>query len=134
MTRLRDVLLPVLRSRFARMEIRFGTPPEPIAVFAAAHPQVGEVSVFDAGEEARVHIGRIAHAHFCGLPKADTEREQLENTTEDVVDFLAELFSDRVVLHESTDGRTGGWKRLAAYERPIATEGMRLYRWSGPVT
>src|SRR6478609_2869103 len=91
--------------------MRFGEPPDPVVVFSALHREVGDVSVHDAGDDATIHIGSITHGHISAYPKAATEQEQFEQVTEEVVDFLRDLFSDRVVLHCSADGRSGGWKR-----------------------
>jgi len=61
---IRDVLLPKLMDRFPGRGIRTGTPPGPIAVFPASHPEVGDLSIYDDVEEATVSIGMITHGHY----------------------------------------------------------------------
>ncbi|MHC9539942.1 MAG: hypothetical protein AB9903_10520 [Vulcanimicrobiota bacterium] len=60
---IRDVLLPKLMDRFPGRGLRTGAPPGLIAVFPAAHPEVGDLTIYDDGEEATVCIGTITHGH-----------------------------------------------------------------------
>ena len=61
---IRDVLGPALRERFASRTFTTDVPPNPIAVFSAAHSEVGDVSIWDDGDEATVSIGGISHGHY----------------------------------------------------------------------
>ena len=61
---IRDVLVPMLVEHFKDRGLTLGEPPDPIAVFPAAHPLVGEVRIADRGTSADVAVGDIAYDHF----------------------------------------------------------------------
>lgn len=108
---IRDVLVADLRLRFAARSRRFGSPPAPVVVFPAAHPEVGDLSVCDGDDEATVAIGRLTHGHFNPYDSTLTEQEIAERVTSEVADFLADVFADRVVVWVASDRRVGGWCR-----------------------
>ena len=79
----------MLVSRFKDRGLTLGEPPNPIAVFPAAHPLVGEVRISDRGTSADVAVGDIAYDHF--FNPYDEERgtaEAVEGIAKDVVRFL----------------------------------------------
>lgn len=131
---IRDCLIPALKREFDGWEIQFGTPPQAIAIFAAAQPDVGRVLIYDEGDEARVLIEKISHGHFNPYDEKLSESQRDEIVTEDVIEFLRALFSDRVLLHCASDGRVGGWMRTdLAHDRPVElSKGQRYFLWSRP--
>ena len=109
---IRNYLVPARKKEFSGWEISFGDPPQPIATFPACQEAVGKVLVYDDGQEATVCIEKLTHGHFNPFDEILTENERAKIITEDVVNFLKALFSDRVLLHTSTVNRVGGWIRL----------------------
>src|SRR5258707_9614723 len=109
---IRDRLIPAFKREFASWEIVFDSPPQPIATFPAAQAAVGRVLIYDDGDEATVLIENITHGHFNPYDEKLSDAQRDEIVTEDVINFLKALFSDRVLLHSSADNRTGGWTRL----------------------
>src|SRR5688572_20645563 len=101
---IRDRLIPALKREFAGWEIQFDSPPQAIATFPSAQPNVGRVLVYDHGHEATVLIEKITHGHFNPYDDELSESERDEMVTDDVIDFLKALFSDRVLLHSRADG------------------------------
>jgi hypothetical protein len=51
---IRDVLLPALQSRFPSRGFRADASPNAIGSFPSAHEQVGDVTIWDDGDEATV--------------------------------------------------------------------------------
>lgn len=130
---IRDCLVPALKSEFAGWEITFDAPPQPIATFPAAQSDVGRVLVYDDGDEATVLIEKITHGHFNPYDEKLSEVQRDQTVTEDVVDFLKALFSDRVLLHAGPDGRVGGWTRLDLNDGPVElSPSERYFLWSRP--
>jgi hypothetical protein len=133
---IKDVLVPELSRRFAGLGSFTGTPPEPIAIFPAKHPDVGNVTVYDDGDEATVRIEKITHGHFSSYDESLSEAERDRWVTKCVFDFLDDLFADKVLLWVSESGRSGGWKVLRESLKPAdVREGgdIRFFVWSGPV-
>ena len=129
-----DTLLPALHERFPDRGLQSGSSPNEVAVFPAAHPEVGNVSIWDDGDEATVGIGEITHGHFNPYDDSLTSEQIAKRVTEDVIEFLQALFNDRVLLWKSRDGGSGGWRILAHNTDGSLMEGDDLtYLWSGPV-
>lgn len=130
---IRDRLIPALKSEFAGWEIAFDAPPQPIATFPAAQKAVGKVLIYDDGEEATIYIENITHGHFSPYNETLSEGQRDKIVTDDVIDFLKALFSDRVLLHSSADNHIGGWTRLDLKEGPVElSESFRYFLWSHP--
>jgi hypothetical protein len=55
-----EKLIPRLKERFPDRPMKIGSPPEAIAVFAAAHPDVGDVQIFDDGSNTKT-LNRDSH-------------------------------------------------------------------------
>jgi hypothetical protein len=142
-----DVLLAALIERFGDRGLRTGTPPEPIAVFAPKHPEVGEVSVSalavgpsSIGEtvSATVAIGEIIVDSFRNFDSHLSLGQKAERVTKDIVRFLEELFADRLLFWKATDYRGGGgWRERGSsgHTDPLVLDDRtyRTYLWSAPL-
>jgi hypothetical protein len=124
-----EKLIPRLQERFPDRPMKLGAPPGPIAVFTAAHPDVGDVQVFDDGSEVILVAGNFTHGHFSDFDlKSSDEAEN--NIVDDVIAFLDRLFADQVVLWGSHCG-SGGWHNRDQKRSEFAKG--PLYVWSGPL-
>ena len=132
---LRDFLVPALEQKFPARGLLSWEPPDPIAVFPAAHPEVGDVTIYDDGDEAILHIGDISHGHFGSDDPNRTGAVAAQAVTEQIVEFLNDLFADRVLLWKQPGNGAGGWY-LLDYNDSSAFMGADAltFVWSGPVT
>jgi hypothetical protein len=106
----------------------------PVVVFAAAHPEVGDVEIYDDGDEVTVIIGKFTHEHFPSYDAALAPAEREERVAEHVVTFLEQLFADRVEIFGGVRG--GGWRPRGAKPRGRISKflfGRKTYVWSGPL-
>ncbi len=111
-----------------------GRCPNPIATFPAAHPAVGDVSVWDDGEEVMVAVGEITHGHFDSCDESLTPGQIENQIVEDVLAFLEDLFAGRVLLWRSPDGGSGGWLISGADQSLSLMDGDdQTFTWTGPV-
>src|SRR5262249_21251822 len=109
-------------------------PPKPIAVFSGAHSEVGDVCIWDDGDEATVSIGEITHGHFNPYDPSLSPEQLATVVTGEVLQFLADLFLDRVLLWKSREGGSGGWQVLdEGNELSLMDSDDLTYLWSGPV-
>lgn len=129
--RIADVLLPALRERFPERPFVEGPSPDVMAVFPAAHPEVGDLQILDEGYEATVIVGPHTHGHFNPYNPQLTAREVAEHVTDSVLRFLDNLFADRVLIW-SNPGHSGGWKK-APSDTTSLPSAARAFVWSGPV-
>lgn len=128
-----DLLVPALKREFAGWEIDYSPEAPAVVAFPASQEGVGRVLIYDDGAEATVLIENISHGHFRSFDEGVTKEEREKEIVEDVVEFLKALFSDRVLLHTSTDRRIGGWTRMDYPEGPAAlSPTLRYFLWSKP--
>ena len=128
-------LIPALRQQFTDRALRVEHSLRLRIVFPAAHPEVGDVIIWDDGSEATVEVGSM-HGHFNPYNSQLSDAEVAEAVTEAVIDFLTSLFSDCVVLYRSPNQKHfGGWHVFDEPVRAIPAEyrGYQVYVWSGPL-
>lgn len=128
-----DFLIPKLQERFSSHGLQVSVSPEPCAVFPAIHPDVGDVVISDEGYEVTLQAGRFTHGHFANYDQNLSDTQKAERISEDIVQFLDDLFADRIVLWGSHNS-SGGW-----YPRDEPRPGFwsgrgELYVWSGPLS
>lgn len=132
---IRDKLIPALQQRYSDNVVQIGSGqlPDPVAVFPAKHPSVGELTIWDDGDEVTVSIGEITHGHF-NLFDPDLTQDQIdEEVTSEVLDFLDDMFADKYLLWKSRDGRSGGWQHLDYMDKPLERRtDAEYFVWSGP--
>jgi len=128
---IRDRLIPEIRKCFASAEISFESDSNLIARIPSIQEEVGDVVIYDDGDEATVEIDKISHGHFGA--DWDEKLPSDESIAENVVDFLKALFSDQVLLYTNLNGRIAGWTRLDLLDDPISIkEDYRYFLWSKP--
>jgi hypothetical protein len=103
-----STLIPILTERFPGRGLRVGTRPDPIAVFPSALVDIGELSIYDDGDEATISIQNITHNHVNPYDESLTSEQREKWITENVVDFLTMLFNDEVLLWSVNKGFGGG--------------------------
>ena len=137
---IREILVPVLVNRFPERGLRVGTPPGPFAIFPAAHPDVGDVSLSEGanGRDAVVAIGDVARDDFFNPYEEERDTSAAaQGIARNVVRFLEELFGDRLLMWRSTDGHTRGWRERgeAGHTAPLVTDDRtyHLFIWSRPL-
>ena len=132
---IREVMLPELRARFPNRGLRVGESLNQIAVFPAAHGEVGDLEIWEDGDEATIYIGRITHGHFESDDRTLAAVDSAKCITDGVVEFLEMLFADRVLIHKSRTDGSDGWEVFESEDfseaRLKATD--RTYLWSGPI-
>ena len=125
------VLIPKLQHRFPGRGLVVGSPPSPCAVFPAIHPEVGDVQIYDDGDELTLVAGNFTHGHFSNYDNTLLPEQKAEEIVQDVLNFLEALFADRVVLWGSHE-RSGGWYFRGGDGSAWATDANK-YIWSGPM-
>ena len=107
-----DALVPALERAFPGRGLRVTPGGKPVAVFPAACPEVGDLMIYDDGEEATVLIENVTHHHSRPYDQGLTADALARWVAEDVVAFLTDLFADEVLLWAINKGQGGGgWRR-----------------------
>ena len=131
---MKEALINALESSFPDRSFEMSADSSIVAVFRAAHPEVGDLVIWDDGDDAvRISIEHITHGHFAtyeALPSEDATAHVVSS----VIEFLQALFEDRVLLWRAFGGSAGGW-RVYESRQAIPKRGLVRERfvWSGPV-
>ncbi len=130
---IRDKFLPLLQQKYPNERVLVSPASGPIVVFPAKHSDVGELEIWDDGDEATISIGEITHGHFNPY-KPELNQDEIDTeVTEMVLDFLEDMFADRILLWKARKGGSGGWQQLD-FTEPLMEQSKDAdyYVWSGP--
>lgn len=127
-------LLSELRRRYPESGMQRS--PEGIqrVIFPAISPEVGDVELQDDGYEVTLYLGTFTHVHFYEYQKDISELERAQRVANRVINFLDDLFADRIEFFGNGFG--GGCRARKEARRGILSRlllGSRTYVWSGPV-
>ena len=129
---IRDKLIPIIQQRYSGEEVRISPASNPIAVFPGKDNGVGELQIWDDGDEATIYIGEFTHGHF-NLYNPELNQDEIDKqVAEDVLGFLEDMFADKIVIWKSREGGSGGWQYVDFTEGPIGRRDVEYYVWSGP--
>jgi hypothetical protein len=129
---LRDRLIFAIQSKFPDIDVRFGSPPDPIAVFPAKSSEVGDLAVWDYDGEAVVYIGDITHGHFDPSDPQQTQEEIDAEVTEAIVGFIEDVFADKYLFYKYRGGGGGGFQHLDYINEPLTFHpDADYFVWSG---
>lgn len=130
---IRDRLIPAIKEAFPEKAFVFASPPDPVVRLQSGSVELGELAIYDDGEEATVCISEITHSHFNPYDASLSQDQVDQMVTEGVVDFLRSLFSDHVLLYRTPSRGMGGWSILGGVPNEDAiVEGREYFLWSGP--
>jgi hypothetical protein len=98
----------------------------------AAHPEVGDLVIWDDGDEATVFVGAITHIHMTPYDTALSKEQAAERIADEVTDFIENLFADRVLMWRAF--WAGGCKTVDRVPtRAPHSWPRRWFLWSGPL-
>ncbi len=131
---IRETFVSSLKQKFPILDIARGEATNLVLTSRSKHPEVGDLLIYDDGDEATICIGEITHGHFNPYDSTLTEEELTAEITQSVARFLERLFADRVFLWKSKSGGAGGWHILDDGQPLPASQANRdEFLWSGPL-
>lgn len=125
-----NLLLPELQRRFPNRGIETIEDDRPHLRFPAIHPEVGDVEIYDDGDELTVVYGNFTHCHYDEYLRV-SDQWQVDAVNAVIADLEA-LFSDRLRMWGSPE-TAGGILREGDEEESLWEPGDPQYVWSGPV-
>ena len=132
---IRDYLVPAVREVFPNLAFKISPTSNPIISLSSSSAEIGDLHIYDDGDQATVIITGIAHGDFGVYDENLNTEEKEQIITEDVVSFLVTLFSDRVVLYRTSSKGMGGWTLIEQGVKDIEfVAGREYFVWSGPIT
>ena len=77
---IREVLIPRLAARFADRGFQPGGETNATGIFPAVNTQVGDLAIFDDGDEVTIYIGQMTHLHIDSEASNETlAKEEIAN-------------------------------------------------------
>ena len=130
---IKDKLIPRLKEAFPNMSMLYSEAGNPIATIQAAHPEVGDVLIYDDEDEATVFIGDITHNHYNPYDETLSREEVDDVVSAEVIEFLEALFRDEILMWKTDMG--GGGSTRIQYEENIdkLVDNNKAFVWSGPI-
>ena len=125
-----SLLIDQIPTRLPGVSFRAGNTPDAVVVFPAAHPDFGNVEIYDDGDELTVYVGNFTHSHFSNYSDA-SDAEKAKEIVDSTISFLSDIFKDHLVFWGSHNSRGGGLRRDELPNPGFSTKGP-LYVWSGP--
>ena len=130
---IRNHLIPAVKEAFPDKPFSFSSPPDPIIRLPSGFAEMGDLLIYDHGAEATIWITEITHGHFNPYDESLSQDQVDQKVTEDVIAFLRDLFSDRVLLYRTPTRGMGGWFIFSGVPSEHAlVEGREHFLWSGP--
>ena len=132
---IRDHLVPAVKEVFPNLAFKISPTSNPIISLSSSSAEIGDLHIYDDGDQATVIITGIAHGDFGVYDENLNTEEKEQIITEDVISFLVTLFSDRVVLYRTSSKGMGGWTLIEQGVKDIEfIAGREYFVWSGPIT
>lgn len=103
-----DCFVAGFRSRFPEIPLTVHDS-DKIAIIQGDRSPVGNIEVQDDIDELTVTVGDFTHGHFGCYEEHFSVDERREWVVESVLDFLANVFANKVEFYGSHSGG-GGWR------------------------
>jgi len=136
--RLAQTFLDLMAMRLPSVALRHEPGPPLTFLVPAKHLEVGDLRVYDSGDELIIDFGNLTHSHFAPyyhqhLP----EEERLTEAATAAVEYVGDVLSDNRVVRVVF--RDGVWSAAtifprAAYVASSRQVGEKDFVWSGPLT
>lgn len=132
MSQLKQTILNALQENFEDASVEYEPDEIYLAKFKGNIDEVGDLYIEEDSEEAIVFIGQITHRHFYNYDDEKNENEKALAIAQDIVNFLNELFSDKIEFYGYGTG--GGSRERSSKSRGFWSKlflGKQSYIWSG---
>ncbi len=136
LSELGKLCVELVPQRFAKTGCSVDIARNPIIKFAAAHPDVGDLTVYDDGEDLTIYVGDITHVHFgCYEDDWSEDRKRLA-IVDDVSHFVREVITEEIELFKTSFAggfapRGEGKGLVLVWTGPLRDD-RRARRWRFP--
>lgn len=104
---LRESFIPSLKSAFPAEPFEFSDDGNRIASIQMPNGR-GELKIHDDGDELTFYLGDITHCHFSQDYLGDGKYSPEGEVIEEAIDYLLDLFADRVIFYRDLSGGQDG--------------------------
>ena len=127
---LRDHLIPALKTTFPEAPFDYSGRGNDVASLPMPNG-LGKLKIFDDGDEITVFLGDVTHCHFGQDYLGDGKYSPEPEVCDVVIEYLKDLFSDRVLFYHARDrGRDGSGPVPPSEELEKIKKDCRCFVWS----
>jgi hypothetical protein len=125
-----ETLVRSLESQFS--SLRFVVDEEKhMVIIPSIHEEVGSIKIEDDCNELIVIVGNFTHWHAGCYEKDLSDEGRAAVIVEDVINFLHDLFNDKIVMWGSRQGRGGFMYVDELQSQTSHTDKPQKWLWSG---
>lgn len=100
---------------------------EKLITISPMHKDVGNIEIQDDIDELSIFVGNFTHWHAGYYDKESGSEEQINNTVSEVIEFLRDMFNDKIFMWGNAMNG-GGFEYI---DEGFSTKESGLV-WSGP--
>ena len=131
-------------------KFKYTNGPPPAAVIPAQHEAVGDITIYDDGDELTIEIGHKHHTHVsCYNYDRFPEAERLSMVARDAAEFVNDVMTDGVCItvdfigercigsshfYHDVDNASSGLVRGLAVGATSGERRSERFLWSSPIT
>jgi hypothetical protein len=104
---LRDYLIPALKTAFPAAPFEYSGQGNLVASLPIPN-RIGDLKLCDDGDEITVFLGDVTHCHFSQDYLGDGKYSSEPEVCDAVIQYLTDLFSERVFFYHARDRRRDG--------------------------
>jgi hypothetical protein len=98
------------------------------------YEEFGSIEIQDYGSELIIFVGNFTHWHASCYEEDLSDMEKAEMIAEDVVEFLHDVFNDKIIMWGSNKGGGGFIARDEQQSQISQSKIDQMWLWSGPLS
>ena len=129
------VMTKELKVNFPNLQFSVNEKEKYITIPAKSN-EVGNVTIYDDSHELTVGVGDFTHWHASCYEDSLNEKEKTNFIVAEVIEFLTDLFNEKIVMWGSTETGGGFYNiegNLSEQDAPLEPENEEKYVWSGKI-
>jgi hypothetical protein len=131
MSKLAAPVQRAIGANFPGLTISYDEPPRPIVTIEPVSAHFGPIEIVDDDFEITVNCGRFTHVHISNYDDGISPEERTERLVESLLEFLTDVFSDRLDFWGTHLGGGGCRLRDQPSILPRILGGQGVFTWSG---
>jgi hypothetical protein len=98
------------------------------------HKEFGSIEIQAYGSELMIFVGNFTHWHASCDEENLSDQEKAEMIAEDVVEFLHDVFNDKIIMWGSNEGSGGFITRDEQQRQKPQSKIHQMWLWSGALS
>lgn len=130
-----EKLAEELKANYPNLQFSVSEKEKHITIPAKSN-EVGDITIYDDAHELTVGVGNFTHWHASCYEETLSEKEKADLIVSEVIDFLTDLFNEKIVMWGSNESGGGFYNiegNLNEQDAPLEPEKELKYVWLGKI-